>query len=397
MISENLSHCTGCGACKQACPVNCIQLSENLDGFKYPIIDHSRCIKCQKCDRVCPIDKDFISTSKPKAYACVSKDKKQLMRETSGGVFGAIANYVLDNKGVVYGCAFDRKLIAKHIRVDRVEDLHLLFGSKYVQSDTGQSFFEAQKDLLNGRLVLFSGTPCQIAGLVSFLGKEYENLITLDIICHGVPSQLSFTKYIKWLSKKQNGKIVEYSFRDKKVNGWSYSGYYTVKTDKKIFQKTFHYFDHYYYYYFLKGIISRDSCYTCNYSNMNRTSDFTIGDWWGAEGLNLSFNIENGCSVVLVNSMKAAEIFNHLSLKYKEVSIIDTLKYHEHLKSPSNRPQLRRSIMDDLMNKSADEIQNDFLRGNYKSIIIGRIKYIVPKKVKTILQRLRYNNKRRLF
>ena len=198
MLIVDYSRCTACGACVQVCPQQCIAMKENEDGFCYPSVNSLMCIECGRCESVCPIH-DKNEKRSFKVYAAVNKDENALEAASSGGLFCAIAEWTLKKEGVVYGCAYTDGMKASHIRIDSFASLHSLFGSKYVQSDTNNSFISAKKDLAEGRWVVFSGTPCQIAGLRCFLGKEYERLITVDIICHGFPSQAYFDKYINWL------------------------------------------------------------------------------------------------------------------------------------------------------------------------------------------------------
>ena len=201
--SLDKNECCGCSSCFQKCPKNAIRMEENLEGFLYPVIDRDKCIDCGSCSKVCPQLKKIekISLGYPKAYAMRNKNLDELSKSSSGGIFSVLANYVIDNGGVVFGAAYDSKLNINHIKATTKEELSPIRSSKYVQSNIGNSYREAEKILKNGQYVLFTGTPCQIAGLKSYLMKDYEKLITADIICHGVPSQKLFHKYLDYLSE----------------------------------------------------------------------------------------------------------------------------------------------------------------------------------------------------
>lgn len=181
-----MDKCTGCGACIQICPKQCITWSEKEFGFKYPFIDEKNCISCGLCEQVCQIDKNIVQPEKQKAYAAVHKNKEILLESTSGGAFSAIAHYVLKKQGCVFGSTMDANMQVRHIYITKEEELNRLRGSKYVQSDIGNTYSQAESKLKKGILVLFTGTPCQIAGLKDYLRKDYENLITVDLVCHGV-------------------------------------------------------------------------------------------------------------------------------------------------------------------------------------------------------------------
>lgn len=395
MLKINYDKCTGCGACKAACPLDCISMQESKDGFIYPNINISKCVDCHKCEIACPIEHRCELEYDSEAYGAVYVDHKTLMNSTSGGAFSAIVEYVLSNNGIVYGCTYSKHLKPIHIRINKWEQLHLLNGSKYIQSDTLNTFQTAKEDLENGTLVLYSGTPCQIAGLKSFLGKAYGNLITVDIICHGVPSYAYFKKYIEWLEKAQRIHIKIVNFRSKDNKQWGLSGNLIAKDLKsnRIIKKKLFYYNSYYYYYFLKGSIYRNSCYSCKYANMKRQGDFTLGDLWGAEGLGLPFDVRNGCSLVLVNSIQAKRIIEELNLKKTKISINYAISNNTQLKSPSIRPNYRNILIEQYQSLSANEINQYFHKRFWKDIIIGRGKSLIPIGLKTNLLKLIYKRK----
>lgn len=392
MIELNYEKCTACGACVQKCPKNCIELKSDGNGFLYPRVNTTECIGCGLCEKVCPIGKISNETKTPTAYACANTEDSMLIQATSGGVFGAIAIYILEQGGVVYGCAYTEHLQAAHIRIDNIESLSALFGSKYVQSSTRGTYKECEEDLKSGKQVLYSGTPCQIAGLKKYLQKDYTNLITVDLVCHGVASQAYFDKFIELLEKEEGAACTNYNFRSKKNAGWSVAGMASFKTDSgKTFDKKQYYFsNYYYYYYYLACSIYRESCYSCEYANLNRVGDFTLGDFWGAEGLDVPFNVEKGCSLVLLNSEKAISLFEKLNLQKHEVSLDIAIKYNKQLSNPSRARYDRNELLREYREEQAATIQHIFKKKNKKQILIGKMKYIIPKGLKRILLKIRY-------
>lgn len=395
MLHVNYELCTGCGACKNACPVDCIALSEDDDGFLFPSVNLSSCIHCGSCVAACPLDlKKSGEVSLPSAYAVVSEDVQLLMRSTSGGAFGAIAQYVFSRNGVVFGCAYTKDLSAKHIRVDSIQSLSLLHGSKYVQSDTGDTFKQAKEDLDSNRLVLYSGTPCQIAGLKCFLGKEYDNLITADIVCHGVPSRAFFRKYVQWYETRNKVHLTNIDFRSKKTKGWSCSGICEgIKENASHYSANLSPGNSYFYHYFLSGSIYRNSCYSCPYANTHREGDFTLGDLWGAEGLNLPFRTDKGCSLLLLNTRKAAKIFAELNCLSKEVPLDYIVKHNAQLRTPSAFSVERNKILYRHRFWNPQKIHRAFVRENFKIIAVRRIKQFIPRQIKTSLLKLIYQNR----
>ncbi len=392
MIKSFDKKCTACNACLIKCPQNAIHREFGELGFYYPVVDVKLCVNCGLCDNVCQIDKELPSYAQQKAFAAVNSDYEVLTDSTSGGVFSAVALWIFKHSGVVYGCAYDEQLRPVHIRIDNPVELHRLRGSKYVQSDTGKSYAEAEADLKNGKYVLYSGTPCQVDGLRNFLGKKYERLICIDIICHGVSSAEYFKSYVDYLEMKIDGKIDAYSFRDKKNSGWGLSGTYsgTYSGTGKRFTKRVHYFDNYYYSYFLSGETYRMSCYVCKYAQMSRVGDFTIGDLWGAEGLNLPFGVNNGCSVVLINTDKAEEIWKELSVHMHQIEIEKAVQYNAQLQHPSKYKESRVVRVKEYIEHDSAWIQKNFKKKNYKQNLLGRIKCAVPKPLKNMLLKLRY-------
>lgn len=305
--------CCGCSACKNICPKKCIKMIEDNEGFLYPKVDNGGCVNCGLCEKICPVinaEKAKNIPSKMRTYVAYISDEKIRMKSSSGGIFTALANYILENKGSIYGAAFDNNFKVRHIRIDSVNDLGMLQGSKYVQSDMGNIYLSVRKDLESGMKVLFTGTACQIAALKFFLNNVYENLITVDVLCHGVPSPLVWNKYIKELENKAGDKATDVFMRDKKY-GWKlFSMSVKFKNNRKYVKK---FTDDIYMKYFLKNISLRPICYECGFKDMQRPSDLTIGDCWGIENYMTDMDDDKGTSVVIIHTDKGVDIFNAVS------------------------------------------------------------------------------------
>lgn len=392
MISIDKSKCTGCGACIQKCPNDCISMECDEYGFEYPKIDVQQCINCNACEKVCQqYTVKNMTKSVQRAYAAVNESAIDLYLESSGGAFGAIAKKILEKSGIVYGCAIMNGIDVKHIRVTSLENLKLLYGSKYVYSTTGDTFSKVKDDLEKGKIVLYSGTPCQISGLKLFLQKNYDNLYTVDIVCHGVPSQYHFKKMLDWIGTKHNIKIVDVLFRtkDKKKAKGTYSGAIVSDDGKHI---KYAYYDYYYYFYYLMGLISRENCYQCQFANLNRPGDITIGDFWGVEGFKLDLDISRGCSLVITNSVKGNELLQESGINKQEVPLDAAIKNNKQLSSPVDKPEARMKILNKMKILTTGQLQTDFLKSYKRQRLLCRLKYLIPSSVKTVIQRIRYRN-----
>lgn len=304
------SQCCGCWACENICPKKCITMKEDNEGFRYPEIEESNCIDCGLCEKVCPLKQPKQYDRLPKNYVVQQKDLHILRNSTSGGFFTAISKYAISQNGVVFGAAFDKNMELIHQYSETLVGCAKFRGSKYVQSLIGNTYSEARRFLQEGRLVVFSGTPCQIAGLYGFLkGKKYNNLVTVDLVCRGTPSPLLLRKYLAYHTKVANSKVIDYRSRDK-YYGYNFSTASIWFTDKN---KEYHkgvesdimlrlYF---------KNICSRPTCYNCHFKTLHRMSDFTIFDCWNATSISNKFS-DKGATNVFIHTVRGENIFELL-------------------------------------------------------------------------------------
>lgn len=309
---SNKSKCCGCGACDNICPRNSISMKRDAEGFLYPEVDSSTCVNCGLCEKVCPIlnkseRQDIIS-----AYALQSLDKSIRFESASGGAFTGIANYVLKKNGIVYGVIFDEDMNVVHTKAETVHELGKMRGSKYVQSRVGHIFVDVKKELNADRWVCFSGTPCQVEGLSRFLGRKYEKLILVDLVCHGVPSPKVWEKYIREMETEQGKKIVQYSFRSKKT------GYHDFGTEI-VFEDATSIYTHdkgidrdFMHVAFFNEICSRPSCHDCKFKTKARVSDFTIFDLWHLSEFYPTQEDDLGTTAVLVHTEKGVKLIENL-------------------------------------------------------------------------------------
>lgn len=313
--------CAGCTACKNKCPKNAISMEEDKEGFLYPKVDKTKCINCSICKKVCPIlNKKNMDSFEQKAYVFQNKKDEVRNDSTSGGFFSAIGEYVLAKDGIVYGAAFTDDFIVEHQRVTNKSELYKFRKSKYVQSNLNDIFKNVEHDLKNKKLVCFSGTPCQVAGLNSFLGKKYNNLILIDIMCHSVPSPLFYEKYKKHILKKMKAdKIININFRDKSKYGYKYS-MMTVETDNGKYSQGID--TDPYLRAFFGDLSVRPSCYNCQFKTQQRVSDITIWDCFNISDIEKSFDDDKGTTRILIQTQKGMDIINKLrNVRMKEIDI----------------------------------------------------------------------------
>lgn len=321
----NKSDCCGCAACEQICPKNCISMTQDSEGFLYPTVDENACVNCGRCDSVCPIHNKREVHSLLKAFAFNLKDKEARYESASGGFFTAIATHVIKSGGVAFGVAFNSKMQAVTTFTEKENDIQKFRNSKYVQSIIGDSYKQVKNFLKQGRLVLFSGTPCQIQGLLNFLGKTYDNLLTMDLVCHGVPSPKVFDKYKAYLENYHKGKLTNYIFRTKRkgYNGKGYSCASAVFDDGSILKteelgSNFRFMKEA----FFAEICSRPVCHQCSFKDKERVSDFTVFDCWSVKKMAPQLSDGLGTSLLVVNSENGEQLIPQLE-KYSLMKVVD--------------------------------------------------------------------------
>ena len=334
------SVCTGCTACASGCPKDAIRMERDREGFSYPVIDPEKCVRCGHCTAICPILHTREQKALPAAFAAWNRDDKVRKDSTSGGVFTALAEYVLESGGVVYGAAMDGKQHLRHIACFRKEDLWRLRGAKYVQSDLGDIYREVKKKL-RSRLVLFSGTPCQVDGLYRYLGSRPENLITCDLVCHGVPSPGVWEDMARSIEQRKGKGLQAVRFRNK-VTNWKNSHFTTVYDDGTV--DTAPLFATEYGRAFGRALFLRPSCHSCAYTNLNRPGDFTLGDFWGLKDDELPEEQEKGINLLLVNTAHGSHIFDQLPLSRQAFPVERAVAGNPRLASPIARPEERAAF-----------------------------------------------------
>lgn len=371
-------NCTGCASCAQSCPHSAIEMMQDEEGFLQPIINRDLCVECGLCMKRCPmLNPISISTEESNVYALINYKDRAV--SSSGGAFSVFADYVIEKGGVVFGAAIDDDFQVMHIGVEDEKNLTLLRGSKYVQSKIGNSYKQAREFLKQGRLVLFTGTPCQIAGLYAFLGKERyeENLITIDLVCHGVPSQGGFDAYIDKLKKTNRFKgenIKEFRFR--KLDSWSIipavklaeSKWHTLNVVENAYMSAF-----------FCGLTFRESCFRCKYCNTQRVGTFTIADFWGIgrHGKKFYRNVACGISLVIDNKKKLLMLSKDFpdDVYIERRTMEEAVAEQSNLIAPMQRSKKRDFTVKSLINPN-DSLE-DFLRIcglPYKSNWINRVK-----------------------
>lgn len=354
------SKCTGCMACRNICPRNAISV-QNVNGFDYPQINENMCISCNLCTTVCPvINEQKGNIYNQKVYACKSKLDEIRMKSSSGGMFTLFAEKILEENGVVFGACFDEEYNVVHNFVETKEDLEKLKGSKYVQSKIGKNYKKVREFLELGRKVLFVSTPCQVEGLCSYLRKKYDNLYTLDLICHGVPSLELWKKYLEYKEKQNNLKPENISFRKKDNNGWRN---FEMCFSYPNFEDCASHNEDPYMQIYLKNLALRQTCYNCKFKKENRVSDITIADFWGIHETNPDFYDEKGISAVIINSEKGAKLFELIKdkIEFIEEKMDSILKYNYMLVESVQINEKREEFLEDLKNKNFEELIKKYL------------------------------------
>ena len=374
--------CSGCGACSVYCPKNCIKMLPDEEGFLYPQINEQLCLHCGLCKKICDMAKEKKDANSISAYGAFSNNEEIRLNSSSGGLFSILATYIIEEKkGVCFGACFNETLKVVHKWVDNISDLKDLCGSKYVQSDITKVFKDVEYFLRDNRLVLFTGTPCQVAAVKAYLEKRgisQKYLVTADIICHGVPSPLVWKKYLEYRQEKERSNIKQVTFRDK-TKGWrryalvlkygNGTQYYKVNSEDPYMRL------------FLRNLSLRPSCYHCQHKGMGRVSDFTLADFWGCEKVFNKEDDNKGTSLLLVHSDKGEVIFEAVKNKvcYEDTDYNEAISFNQSAIISSSRPPMRDMFFIDLQKKPFHWIVKKYCRRSLKE----RIK-VLTRKVKNI-------------
>lgn len=378
---KNEKNCYGCMACKQICPKNAISIIMNDRGFYIPYIEKSKCIECGLCKNVCPYIKKSQKNRVKKVYAAKTNNKEYIIKSTSGGIFSTIAANFIKQNGYVAGVIIDKNLKVKYSITNDLKKLDDILKSKYVQAEINNTYIEIKELLLKDKKVLFSGTGCQIAGLKLFLKKDFENLYTIEVVCHGVPSPGLFKKYIEWLEQKEKINLLNYIFRTKDKNTSGIHSKIKIQLSNNKIKYLYAYEDPYYSS-FLDGKISRATCYNCKFKGEDRISDMTLGDFWGIEKKLKNFPSQKGVSGILINTEKGNTLFE--SIKNNLFIVESDFKSI----SDYNKSIVESSNIKDKINYNIND-KDLFKNLTPKRTIIEKIKYRIPSKIKYYLKRIK--------
>lgn len=384
--------CCGCAVCSVVCPSKCIRMVNGTLGFVFPCVDAQCCIHCGKCEAVCPMlhaeEMKSIPEKQP-VYAAYSENSKMRSNGSSGGIFGVIAENAVSQGYRVYGAAFNENMQLRCMRADTEEELIPLMKSKYLQSDVSLAYRQIKEDLEQNRSVMFVSTPCQVAALKRFLQKDYDKLLCVDFLCHGVPSQLFFDQCKEYEENKYGYNILSYSFRSK-IKGGATPHYFTVVTEKngKTTTTTKPYFHSAFYAFFQKYITLRESCYECIFSERGRVSDLTIADFHDIEKYVSAINRFDGVSTVILNTEKGKILFDSVKDKLwlkpfsMEQLMADKVLFSEKTKRPANRDK----FIEDYENMAFSDFVNHNM--DTKRYAIFAVYYKLPKFMRSLVKKL---------
>lgn len=372
--------CAGCYACVNICPKKCITMNTDAEGFWYPLSDDTICIKCGKCLSVCPIKKQKTAKSEIKGtFAVISNEAEDREKSSSGGVFSLLAKAVLEKGGIVVGAAFgDDFKSVEHILIDSCDELHKLQGSKYLQSKINDCYSIVKDYLIAGRTVLFTGTACQVTGLRAYLGKEYDNLYTQDVVCHGVCSPGVWEKYATYREEQAKGILTGVSFREKEESWRHYcvkmafdnGAEYREKASDDLYMKCF-----------LKDLMLRPSCYKCKFKSGNNLSDITLADFWGIHHIDGEMYDDKGTSLVLIRTDKGEKLFEEVrdKCKVKAESYECALSENPSIEKATGKNYRRKGFMLKLESKPIEDILTKYAKTTVWSFIGVRLRWYVKK------------------
>lgn len=357
----NKSDCTGCQACAEMCLKRCIKMQQDREGFVYPVVNEQACVSCGKCIKVCPVKAHKEENTVKNVYAVKNKNENTRATSSSGGMFFELASEIINEGGVVFGCAMNKELVAEHIAVYDIAGLEALKSSKYVQSDVKDTYEQTKKLLENGKKVLYSGTPCQIAGLKNYLNKEYEKLILVDVLCHGVPSPGVLKDYLEILKEKYGSKPISINFRSKEKSWKRLYIDVRFKDGQRYF--TFCGYDRYLSM-FLNNMSLRPSCYDCKFTTMYRQGDITLGDFWGIGEKYPKRDDDKGISLVITNTDKGSRLFERIGnrLNFFESNIDLAAAGQRTLSAPIKKNPLRDDFYNTYAEKGIEAALNKFVK-----------------------------------
>lgn len=374
-ISSVKDKCVGCSACFHNCPIQCISFNKNEEGFYYPIVDNIKCINCENCLESCPVITE--RTESPNNYiAARAKDNVLVSSSTSGAIFPLLASFILNNEGLVFGAAYSDDLLVEHIGITTYSQIKQLQNSKYIQSNLKHIYNEIKEKLSQGKMVLFSGTPCQVQGLYTYLQDKPDRLFTIDIVCHGVPSEFAYKEYLTWLEEKYNSQVISINFRSK-CSGWR--NYSIVVTFANGYQYRSYHWDDPYIRAFIKGLDLRESCYSCSFRGKFYSADLTLGDLWGADTICPEWNDDRGISLIITHSEKGNKLLNNIQNKIdsKDILYNDVILKNSAVEKPCERPCGR------------DHFFYEIQHSDFKKVVFSYFPDSLKYKIMKLVRRLR--------
>ena len=388
------SACVGCNGCASVCPTQCIELKADEEGFSYPVVDVVKCIDCGLCERVCPVLVQEGERVPLHTYAAVNNDNEVRVKSSSGGIFYPLAVSVIADGGVVFGAVFNDKWRVVHTHAQCIDELYRMRGSKYSQSEIGECYKLAKKFLSEGRRVLFTATPCQIAGLRRYLRKEYTNLICVDIICHGVPSPAVFNAYLCEEGERAGFDVKDIrhiNFRDKR-EGWHASSFvysYVVASgdEEKVHTKVENLYQNLYCKGFILDLYLRPSCHDCPSKRFKSGSDISIADLWGVEDITPELDDNRGTSLIFINSEVGDRCFESIAkeITFKEIPFVEAIKGNPQINSSAIESKNRKAFFQLFGKEDTAALIHKLTKASFKKKVQRRVK-IAVKKIKKIVK-----------
>ena len=389
MFIEGIKNkCCGCRTCVQKCSLSAIKFIIDKYGFEYPVIDSKFCVNCGMCETVCPIINDAKSFNTKEGGIAFALDEQIKYNGSSGGLFGVFAETILSEGGVVFGAAFDDKLQLKTTKAEKIEELVPLYKSKYLLCDTSFSFRNIEKELKCGKKVLYCSSPCQIAALKLYLKSEYDNLVTIDFVCHGVGSQTLFDRSIRFIEQTKKVEIKKFIYRYKKAHASSHYYYYFYLKDNKPYEKSDLYITFPYYNAYCKQLVCRDCCYDCKFASQERVGDITIGDFHNIEKYYSNIDRFAGVSMFLINTEKGYKLFDSIKGKvYFKQMDTETLYKNNRFSNEVSIPSAVLAFRESIANESFEITVKRFLKPSkdLKKLIY----YKAPRFVRKLIMKLR--------